>query len=356
MIHKFYSYIFFCTLIIQSCHYTKPKNIEREKDTIDSLQSKEIGKIQTFIIKDIPFYKELVSNGKIFSINKSDLKFESQGNIISIFVTEGQYVRKGQLIASLDEGDAKTALHEAELNHRKSILDYEDQLLQLGHRMTDTITLDGHVKNIAKLRSGFSQSSIALSRAKHVLSKTRLYAPYDGMIANLKARPYNPSSAFDMVCTIVSTTGMQVEFKVLEQELGFVRFSKHITISPFSDVERRYEGSIVSINPVIDAGGMLTVKASIQSGGGLIDGMGAQVYIRQEMPRTISIPKEAVLDRQGRKVVFTVKEGRAQWNYVTIAHENSTHYSLSDGLSLGDEVIYKGNFNLAHDSKVYVSK
>ena len=71
----------------------------------------------------------------------------------------------------------------------------------------------------------------------------------------------------------------------------------------------------------------------------------------------------AVVLRSGKQVVFTLKEGKAMWNYVHTGLENATEYVVSDksqggvedGLLEGDTVIVTGNLNLAHETEVTIS-
>ncbi len=86
----------------------------------------------------------------------------------------------------------------------------------------------------------------------------------------------------------------------------------------------------------------------------LMDGMNARVLLKNAVPNSLIIPKEAVLYRQNRKVVFIYEEGKAIRTYVETSHENSTHVAISDGLEEGMEVIVENNLNLAHESKVSV--
>jgi len=62
-----------------------------------------------------------------------------------------------------------------------------------------------------------------------------------------------------------------------------------------------------------------------------------------------------VVLRTGKQVVFTVKDGKAIWNYVQTGLENATEYTItSETLKEGDQVIISGNVNLAHESPVIV--
>ena len=107
---------------------------------------------------------------------------------------------------------------------------------------------------------------------------------------------------------------------------------------------------------------MVKVKAGVNGEGKLFSGMNVRVSVRRNLGEQLVIPKTAVVLRSGKQVVFTLKEGRAMWNYVHTGLENATEYVVSDksrkgvedGLLEGDTVIVTGNLNLAHEAEVNV--
>ncbi|WGH74115.1 hypothetical protein P8625_08265 [Tenacibaculum tangerinum] len=95
------------------------------------------------------------------------------------------------------------------------------------------------------------------------------------------------------------------------------------------------------------------MKAKITSENtGLLDGMNAKILINRPLENVILIPKEALVLRTNREVVFTKENDLAKWNYVEIAGENKDSYAIKKGLKLTDTIIVSGNLNLAHDAKV----
>lgn len=345
----------FILLFVSSCG-EKVKNVEDTYKNKDQIVDKKSIKllsvdVKTKHVQQEPFSLELVANGKLMTNKRADLRFQISGIILNILVNEGQQVMAGQLIGELDNTEQESALRQSTLDYRKAQLDYEDQLLRLGYRLADSASLDVNVKNTTRLRSGLANAEINLQRAKKHLAETKLYSPFTGKIANLKAKKYN-STGSDPICTLIDDQKLIAEFKVLEQEIPFIKNTQGVVLTAFSLPDKSYQGSIVSINPLVDEGGMVTVKANVSNTGSLLDGMSVRIVARRIVDRFITVPKEAVLDRQGRKVVFTLLDSIAKWNYVEIAHENSTHYAIASGLKPNDEVIYDGNFNLAHDKKV----
>lgn len=325
------------------------KSVNPEDATDESL-------IRFVMIQPDIFSKELQSNGTLSAQRKAIIGFKQEGTVERIRVREGDRVSQGEELASIKQEIYRRNLEQKELQLTKARLDFEDLLLRMGYSLQDTAKIDQEVLQMARIRSGLGQALYDLELAEEELANTEVTAPFSGVIADLQARPYNATSVSGgRLCTLIDDRLLMVEFPVLESELDFVRKSKRVTVSLFNDGQKSYPGTITAVNPRVDANGMVQVKASVKNTENtLLDGMNVRVTLSQSVPDQLMVPKEAVLDRQGRKVVFTYEDSLAKWNYVEIGMENSTHYTIVSGLEAGDKVIYEGNFNLAHDKPVEV--
>ena len=109
---------------------------------------------------------------------------------------------------------------------------------------------------------------------------------------------------------------------------------------------------------------MVRVKAQVDGKGNLFNGMNVRISVYRSLRKELVIPKTAVVLRSGKQVVFTLKNGKAQWNYVQTGLENADSCIVSnradkgvtEGLLEGDTVIVTGNVNLAHESPVSVAE
>jgi multidrug efflux pump subunit AcrA (membrane-fusion protein) len=153
-----------------------------------------------------------------------------------------------------------------------------------------------------------------------------------------------------------------VDFTVLESELPLLGKGDRVSITPYADAVHKYDGQVSEINPLVDDNGMVKVKARINGNKLLFSGMNVRVSVRRAIGNQLVIPKTAVVMRSGKQVVFTLVDGKAQWNYVHTGLENADNYVVNkrvddnapDGLKEGDVVIVTGNVNLAHESPVKV--
>ena len=120
---------------------------------------------------------------------------------------------------------------------------------------------------------------------------------------------------------------------------------------------------MTNINPTVDEKGLIKITARIANPSRkLIDGMNVKVIAENDVPNSLIVPKDAVVERDGYHVVFLYKDGEAVWTYVDIAYSNISSFAITGckrketTLSEGDRVITSGNLNLADGTKVKLKK
>ena len=307
-------------------------------------------------LKRQTFDHELVSNGKVVAGVQADLRFETAGVVASIYAKNGDHVRKGQKLAELDKFRLTNKTAQAKDALDKAKLDLQDVLIGQGYPADDNSKVPADIMQLARVKSGYDQCLSQYELARYEEEHATLTAPFDGVVANLFSKPYNAANTSDVFCTIVGTEGMEADFTVLESELPLIKNGDKVIVTPYSDAASKQEGRITQINPLVDDKGMVKVKAVVNSKGKLFSGMNVRVNVHRSLGEQLVIPKSAVVLRSGKQVVFTLKDGKAQWNYVQTGLENAESYSVADGLKEGDTVIVTGNVNLAHEAPVTIIK
>lgn len=297
------------------------------------------------------FSHEIVSNGKASAREKVDVNFQTQGIITAIYVKNGQRVAKGQRIATLDTYKIENQLRKDRNAVASARLEMQDVLIGQGYDPDHPEQVPDEVMRLARLRSGLEQAELTLASSQRTLEEATLTAPVGGVVANLKLNAHNLSGS-EPICRIINDRGMDVEFNVIESELALLSIGDAVSVSPFSDPGKSTTGRITQINPMVDENGMVKVWASVEGGKDLLDGMNVRVRVKRKVDEALVVPKRAVVLRSGRQVVFTLKEGKAIWNYVATGLENLDEYTITEGLSPGDSIIVTGNINLAHEAPV----
>lgn len=345
-------------LIIVSCCISFISCKEKAEDTVikdrktDHIED-EVTTVKAILVEKKDFNYELISNGTIGAMQKADLKFQTQEVIKKVYVRNGSWVSKGQIIAELDQFKLKNSLSLSEEAKEKALLELQDVLIGQGYSLKDSANIPQQVMKIAKIRSGYQQSLNNYEMAKYNFEMSTLRAPISGVIANLWSKENNYPVSGEPFCTVLDNRNPEVAFNVLESEIGLVSLNDKVLVSPFSTPDMKIEGRVIEINPTVDKNGMIKVKAMIPNKENrFYEGMNVKVRVQRLLGQRIVIPKSAVVMRTNRKVVFTLKNNQSMWNYVETAQENSDSYVISEGINAGDSVVYEGNINLAHLSRV----
>lgn len=348
-------YLLFTLTACQPSHSQQQKEDEAKASVSPITKNVVTVKLAESQRKSFPL--QIMATGKVTALTQAKINFKTTGIIAKIMVTNSASVKEGQILAVLDNEQQRIALQQAQDHLQDTKVELNKLLLEFGGKDRDTTSVSNRIMENIKAKSGFTKALTSVKDAQLKLENTYLKAPYTGVIANLKTKAHNPSPTNEPFCTILSREGMVVEVSVLESELSVVSLGQMANVKPLAYSERNYMGKVAEINPVVNEQGLVFIKVRIQNPDQyLLDGMNAQVIIEKNLPPQIVIPKEAVVERSGKKVVFVYENGLAKWNYVTVAHENSQEVSISEGLKAGQKVIIEGNLNLGHDAKVIIDE
>jgi len=349
---KLLIYSFF-VLFFYSCTSTSATT----DTTAEKVDNKSmINEVKTFNIKASVFSDELISNGKIKAQNKCELYFERALIIEKLPVRNGVQVKKGDLLAVLDNTDLKLMLSQSKQDFEIAKLELENILIGQGYAIKDSLEIPPKVFQIAKLKSSYLNSKNKLQSAKLSLQSAYIYAPFSGVLANMESRVFDKANLSKPFCTLISNDVFRAEFCLMESELAKVKLGQSVRLLPFN-TEKKYSGKITGINPMIDEYGLVKLSATIpNTDGHLIDGMNVKLVIENKISNQLIVPRSAVLLRQNKEVIFVHEKGLAIWKYVVTDKENESSYMIKEGLQEGDEVIVSGNLNLAHESEVKVIK
>ncbi|MEX2569430.1 MAG: efflux RND transporter periplasmic adaptor subunit [Cyclobacteriaceae bacterium] len=297
------------------------------------------------------------ATGKIEATNQVMVIVERPGYLIDLKVAEGQRVEEGEVIAQLDKTDSQMEWEKAQVDLRSSNAEYESRkIASLVSPNPEDSLLNMERDEFWKASSGLLTAEIAVREAERNLEKTEIKAPIRGAVADLKTKRGSLVSSGDEVCEILSTHQLEMKVKVLESDIGFVEIGHKAEIYPVSGTGEGLNGTVTSINPKVDENGLVQVTLSLQGKGGLLPGMNARAVIRAPQNNSLVVPKEAVVYRSGRPVVFTIENNEAIWNYVEVGKDNGREMEILDGIATDTEVIIDNNVQLAHQAPVQVLK
>lgn len=341
--------LFILCISLLSCQQKK-KEIQKNNFELNDQTGTEV---ELTTISSTLFHKEIISNGIIEAQQKSDLHFKMSERVERIYFRNGESVKKGDIIAELENDLNKVNLREAEINLLNAETKLTAEKIRFGQSNLENYEISPHILKNLYHKSGYLTAQNQLDKAKVLYKQTLLKAPFNGKIANLEVKTGNLIGPREVFCVIYSHNKLDVLFYVMESDIGGIRLGGNVTVVPFSNISKEYSGSITEINPFVNKQGLVKVKAQINSPNNLLlEGMNVKVTVRSEFEGLTVIPKKALVFRSNKEVVFTAQNGFAKWNDVKVQDENSSHYGLRGGLKPGDTIIISGNLNLTHNSEI----
>ncbi len=307
----------------------------------------------------------IATTGQVHSEAVADLKAETSGTIDSVLVHPGDIVRRGAVLARLDPRPFNLAVREAEASLAEANIRLQ------GNLASDSILLTNHQdqerQHNAMTLSGVPAAQVRLERAQLDRERTTITAPFDGVVDRVDVAEGSRVQPGQAVATVVDVSHLRVEAQVLEHDLPFVRVGGVALVSTPATAGAPIHGRIAAILPLVDtvtrAGRVVVTVVGATGRSPLRPGMYADLHLEAtRLPDRILVPARAVIERDGRPLVFVVKGGRAQWVYIVPGRSNGQDTEVlpdsSTGqipVAVGDTVLVEGHLTLTHDAPVRVT-
>lgn len=310
-------------------------------------------------VEDGDLVLSINTTGQVRSEAEGRIRTEVAGTVSRVLVRPGQRVQRGQALVELDARPFEIDLAEAEVELKVREQAYQDLYRPdsaATGEMPSQQRLDAFV-----IRSGLAAARVRLDRAKLARERSTVYAPFAGTVDRITTVVGDRVSAGQELGFLVDLSSLRIEAAVLEHDLPLIRVGGEAVISSAAMPGQAITGRVAAVLPMVDSttrAGRAHVRAASNSA--LRPGMYADVRLEaQRLTGRRLVPARAIIERDGRPLVFVVKDGRAQWTYVQPGRTNGQQTEiLPDSTSgiipvnPGDRVIIEGHLTLTHDAPV----
>ncbi|MGH7714046.1 MAG: efflux RND transporter periplasmic adaptor subunit [Gemmatimonadaceae bacterium] len=311
--------------------------------------------------RDADLILSVTTTGQVRSDAEAQLKAEVAGTVQSVHVRPGSRVTQGQVLVRLDPRPLDLAVQEAEAAVAEAEVRFADDIVP------DSIVTGkaptAEQRRIALARSGLGGAKARLEIAKLNRERATITAPFAGMVDKLDVAPGERIQAGEPITTVVSLAQLRIEANVLEHDIPLIREGGVAVVSSAAAPNEIVRGRVTAVLPMVDSSTRAgRVYVRVTGAPGLRPGMYADVRLEaQRLARRRLVPAAAVIERDGRPLVFVVKDGRAQWVYINPGRSNGVETEvLPDSASglipvePGDQIIVSGHLTLTHDAPVRV--
>lgn len=293
----------------------------------------------------------LTAVGSLRSDETIIVRPEVAGRIAQIHFKEGEPVRKGALLISLDASVQKADLDRARANLSlsKSKFDRAEDLRTKGF-------LSGQAKDEAENNLRVAQADAELMEAR--FAKSQIRAPFSGMIGLRQVSVGDYVKEGQDIVNLEAMDPLKVDFRIPEVMQSQVKDKQNLQITLDAIPDKAFNGRVFAINPAIDANGRaIVIRAEVPNRDGMLrPGMFARIRLfTSGNQETVVVPEEALFPVGEEKYVYKVVDGKAMRQKIAIGARRDGKVEVMNGLTKDDVVVTAGVIKLREGATVKVA-
>ena len=281
-----------------------------------------------------------------------DLSFEASGKIVDIFFTEGTHVKKGELLAKINDKPLQAELKklEAQVPLAKERVFRQGTLLQ-----KDAVSQEAYEQVTTELDKLMADIELAKAR----ILQTELLAPFDGIIGLRLVSEGAYTTPSTIIANLTKISPLKIEFSIPERFGLDVSNGTDIVFNmeEASGMLQDYKAKVYAVESKIALDTRtLSVRALYpNTKEEILPGRYSHVKItKQEIKDALAIPSEAIIPEMGRNIVYLYKGGIAQPTEITAGIRTESQVQVLEGVNPGDTVITTGVMQMRAGMKVTI--
>lgn len=289
----------------------------------------------------------LYVSGSLLPDEEVDLTFETSGKITEIYFKEGAFVKKGQLLAKINDASLQAQLKKLEVQLKL----YQDRLYRQ-NALLEKEAVSKEAFQEAETSLATLEAEIELVKAN--IAYTELRAPFDGVIGLRSVSQGAYASQSTPVAKITKVNPLKVEFNVPERYAGQLKEGSPLMFTMEGDLKEHKAKVYALDSRVDDETRTIKVRAHYDnSNGRVVPGRYVNVTLTtSEYANTLAVPSEAIVSEMGIDKVFLYKNGKATPVQITKGVRTADKVQVLDGLAVGDTVITSGTMQIRTGQQV----
>jgi RND family efflux transporter MFP subunit len=300
--------------------------------------------------------------GTVHAAQMSQLASQVMGTIIEVRVREGDSVRRGEVLAIIDDREPKAVVDRAsaaEMAAEQEIAAAESELALAASTLNRYQNLyekksvspqefdEVKTREQAALarrdlaRASQEQAKAALAQARTGLEYTRIRAPYDGMITERKLDPGAMASPGLPILSVEDISRYRLEATVNENDLHYIHLGQPVPVSIDALGRSELKGRVAQIVPGADpASRSFLIKIDLPGKWQVRSGLFARAQFSRGEKQCLTVPQTAVIQRGQLQGVYVLDETNlAALRYVTLGKPAGMQVEILAGLQDGERIV-----------------
>lgn len=292
--------------------------------------------------KDTTVTKDYVS--QIHSIQHIELRAQERGYLEKIYVDEGQFVKKGQLLFKI-----MPKLYEAEMQRAQAEADFAEIEYKNTKRLADSKVVAPNELAMAKAKVDKAKAELSLTKVH--LQFTEIKAPFDGIIDRFHVRLGSLVDEGDLLTNLSDNSKMWVYYNVPESEYLDYKAKVQSNVPPkvallmANNKMFDYPGIVETIEGEFNnETGNIAFRATFPNPKGLLrHGETGNIVMTVPLKNAILIPQKATFEVLDKKYVYVIdKNNELKSREITIGAELPHIFAITEGLSVDDKILLEG--------------
>ena len=306
----------------------------------------------------------LDASGYVTARMQATVSSKITGKVLEVYIEEGMFVEKDQILAQLDDSTVQAELKFAETQLQEARRVFNRTLELRKDNLASQASLDAAESQLDGLKA-------RLDISKQIVSDMKIRAPFSGVVINKAAQPgemISPVSAgggFTRtgIGTIVDMDSLEVEVDVNESYINRVQPGQPAITNLNAYPEWDINSEVIAIIPTADRN-KATVKVRIgllEKDQRVLPDMGAKVSFLKEQPNTKSVvlkgvivPSTSVIKEGASSFVFLIKNGIIVKTKVQVESTSANYARIINGIKNGDSVVINSNNGLQDGQEVVI--
>ena len=290
---------------------------------------KKILNVNAKIIKPQLLKDEIQISGSLLPDEEVDLSFETSGKIIEINFEEGSFVKKGQLLAKVNDRPLQAQLQRlvSQLKLAEDRVFRQNALLE-----RDAVSKEAY----EQVKTELATLNADIDLIESNIAQTELRAPFDGVIGLRQVS----------VGTYASPS--KVEFAVPERYANDVKIGAGLDFTLEGKLNAFHATVYARESKIDPTTHTLTIRALYpNANSAVLPGRYASIKLnKDEIQNALAVPSEAIVPEMGKDKIFLYKSGKAQPTEITTGIRTEAEVQVLQGLNVGDTIITSGTLQL----------
>lgn len=300
--------------------------------------------VSGYLIKPQELSEYVRATGTLRPDEEVDLAFETSGKIVSIKFTEGTRVKKGDLLAKINDKPLQAQLEKL-LAQKKLTESKEYRQRTLLNK--DAISQESYDQIVTELQT--IQADINLIEAR--ISETELRAPFDGIIGLRYLSEGAYATPATKIAKLIKIKPLKIEFSIPERYASEIKIGYPVTFQ-VDGSNTNYKANVYAVDPKIDIDTRTIVLRALYPNTNEEHKSGRYASITLQMSKVedaIAIPSEALIPEMDGERVYLYKSGKASSVRVSTGLRTSSQIQITNGLNFGDTLLVTGILQLRED-------